>query len=82
MKVIVYSTLDCPWCDKLKEFLKSYKVKFKEFDVADDKEKASEMIEKSGETGVPQTEIIDDNGKSEIVIGFDEQRLRRLLNLK
>lgn len=75
-KVIVYSTSTCPWCDKVKDFLKENRVHFTEFNVGEDREKAKEMIEKSGQMGVP---VIDVEG--EIVIGFDINRLRKLLDL-
>lgn len=76
-KIIVYSTDTCPWCDKVKDFLKQNKVKFEAIDVGKDRAKAKEMIEKSGQMGVP---VIDVDG--EIVVGFDVERLKRLLKLK
>ena len=77
MKIIVYSTSTCPYCDKAKEFLKKNKVKFKDIDVNENKQAAMEMIQKSGQTGVP---VIDVDGV--IVKGFDQDKLKRLLNLK
>lgn len=75
-KVTVYSTATCPWCHKVKEFLKSNKVDFVNKDVGEDKVAAKEMVEKSGQMGVPVT-IVD--GK--IVVGFDEEKLKGLLDL-
>jgi glutaredoxin-like YruB-family protein len=77
MKVTVYSTQECPWCKKTKEFLKANKVKFTNKDVGADQKAAQEMIKKSGQQGVPVTEV----GK-EIVIGFDEDKLKQLLKIK
>jgi glutaredoxin-like YruB-family protein len=77
VKVIVYSTETCPWCAKTKEFLKSHKVKFSNKDVGKDSKAAAEMIKKSGQQGVPVTEI-----DGEIVVGFDEGKLKKLLKLK
>lgn len=74
--VIVYSTTMCPWCHMVKDFLKEHKIKFKDIDVSSDRKAAMEMIEKSGQTGVP---VIDVDGT--IVIGFNEPVLRDLLNL-
>lgn len=74
--VIVYSTTMCPWCHRVKDFLKEHKIKFKDIDVSADRKAAMEMIEKSGQTGVP---VIDVDGT--IVIGFNEPVLRDLLNL-
>ena len=76
MKITVYSTPICPWCDRVKEFLRENDIEFEEVNVAQDQEKAQEMIQKSGQTGVP---VIDIDGQ--IVIGFDEAKLRQLLNL-
>ena len=76
MKVKVYSTPSCFFCKQLKEFLKENKIKFEEVNVQEDQEAAMEMIQKTGQTGVPVTEI---DGK--IIIGFDEEKLREVLKL-
>lgn len=60
----------CPWCVKLKDWLKSKGIKFEEIDVSKDRKAAKEMIEKSGQMGVPQIEI---DGK--IIAGFDKERI-------
>jgi glutaredoxin 3 len=73
-KVKVYSTPTCPWCKKTKEFLKQKKVEFEDINVAENHEAAHEMVEKSGQMGVPVTEI-DGN----IVVGFDKEKLESLL---
>ncbi len=77
VKVIVYSTPACPWCYKVKEFLEEHNIPFIEKDVSADREAAYEMIAKSHQMGVP---VIDVNG--EIVIGFDEIKLRQLLRIE
>jgi len=77
MTVKVYSTQSCPWCKKTKEFLKKKKVKFKEIDVGASQKAAQEMIKKSGQTGVP---VLDING--EIIVGFDEAKIKKALKLK
>lgn len=76
-KVIVYSTKQCPYCHMLMDFLTENKIEFENIDVGEDQEKASEMVEKSGQMGVPVAEI---NG--EIVIGFDKEKTKKLLGLK
>jgi len=76
MGVTVYSTSTCPWCHKVKEFLKENKVKFKDIDVGGDQKKANEMIKKSGQQGVP---VVDANGT--IIVGFDEDKLRKALKI-
>lgn len=77
MKVTVYSTESCPWCHRAKEYLKANKVKFKDVNVGEDEKAAQEMIEKSGQMGVP---VIDVNGT--IIVGFDKERLDEALKLK
>ena len=77
MKITVYSTPGCPWCSKLKEWLKEHKIKFEDIDVSIDLESAREMVEKSGQMGVPVTEI--DN---EIVVGFDINKLKKLFKIE
>ena len=58
-------------------FLKEHKVDFIEIDVSQDKEAAKEMIEKSGQMGVP---VMDIDGQ--IVVGFDKEKLSEILNLE
>jgi len=77
MTVKIYSTPTCPWCHKVKEFLTAHKVDFKDFDVSKDREAAQEMVKFSGQMGVP---VLNING--ELVVGFDEGRIRNLLKLK
>lgn len=75
-KVIVYSTSTCPWCTKVKDYLDSKNVAYEAFDVGKDRDKAMEMVKKSGQQGVP---VIDIDG--EIVVGFDQNNINRLLGL-
>ncbi len=69
-EVIVYSTPVCPWCVKAKEYLESKGVSFTEKDVSTDREAAMEMIQKSGQRGVP---VLDINGR--IIVGFDREAI-------
>lgn len=75
-KVIVYSTKTCPWCKKTKEFLKANKIPFTSKDVGSSSKNAGEMFKKSGQQGVPVTDI---GGK--IIIGFNEGKLKSALGL-
>ncbi len=77
VKVIVYSTQACPFCKKVKGFLKEHKISFTEKDVGADSKAGEEMIKKSGQQGVP---VVDIDGT--IVVGFDEGKLRELLGIK
>lgn len=76
MEVKVYSTAGCAWCKKVKAFLKENDVKYKSIDVGKDEAASKEMTKKSGQIGVPVTEI---DGK--IVIGFDEEKLKKALEI-
>ncbi|PIT93256.1 MAG: NrdH-redoxin [Candidatus Harrisonbacteria bacterium CG10_big_fil_rev_8_21_14_0_10_38_8] len=75
-KIIIYSTPTCHFCHMTKEFFKENNIEFTDYDVSTDIEKSKEMIEKSGQMSVP---VIFIDG--EIVVGFDENKLRSLLNL-
>ena len=77
MKVKVYSTESCPFCVDAKDFLKKNKIKFEDINVNKDRKAAMEMIQKSGQSGVP---VIDVDG--EIIIGFDANKLKKALKLK
>jgi glutaredoxin-like YruB-family protein len=76
-KVKVFSTKFCPPCIVLKQFLNDNKIEFEAFDVSENEEARKEMIEKTGQMGVPVIEI--DN---EIVIGFDKVKISELLGIK
>lgn len=76
-KVTIYSTPTCPYCKMTKEFLTEKGVEFEDIDVSSNQEKAEEMIEKSGQMGVP---VIDIDGK--IIVGFDKKELSGALKLK
>lgn len=75
--VKVYSTPNCPWCAKVKEFLKENNIDFENIDVSEDIESAREMVAKSGQMGVPVIDV-----KDNIIVGFNEPKLRELLSLK
>jgi len=75
-KIRVFSTSACPYCLTLKEFLKEHNVDFEDIDVSKDEKALKEMVEKSGQMGVPVAEI---NGQ--IVVGFDKAKICKLLNL-
>ena len=75
-EVRIYTMPTCPWCKKTKEFFKENRIKYEEINVAGDYESAHEMIEKSGQMGVPVTEIV-----REIIVGYDVKKLKKALKL-
>ncbi len=75
-KVTIYSTPTCHFCNMAKDYFKANNVAYENFDVSVDPEKRREMMEKSGQLGVPVI-AIDDN----IVVGFNRPKLALLLGL-
>ena len=73
-KVVIYTTPTCPWCHRAKDYLSRKGISFTEHNVAEDREAAKEMIDKSKQMGVPVI-IVDD----EVVVGFNQSRLDGLL---
>ena len=76
-RVTVYSTPTCHWCTTLKTYLKKNRIPFRDVDVSRDQNAAEALVQKSGQQGVPQTEI---NGQ--MVVGFDQAKLKRLLEIQ
>ncbi|MFH1704713.1 MAG: glutaredoxin family protein [Patescibacteria group bacterium] len=76
-KVIVYSTPTCGYCKMAKTYFEKNGVEYEEKDVSSDIEARQEMIKKSGQMGVPVILIGD-----EFVIGFNQGRLAKLLDIK
>ena len=74
--VKVYSTPACPYCIKVKQFLKEKDVDFENIDVSTSQEKSQEMVDKSGQMGVPVLAI---NGT--IIVGFDKEKIGNALGL-
>ncbi|MBU0457801.1 MAG: glutaredoxin domain-containing protein [Nanoarchaeota archaeon] len=74
IKVKIYSTKSCPWCQKAKEYFKEKKIKFTDVNVAEDNQARDEMIEKSGQMGVPVIEIGD-----KVIVGFNLEKIEKAL---
>lgn len=74
MSVTIYSTPSCAYCRMAKDYFTQSGVSFTEYNVAADQRKASEMVQKSGQMGVP---VIDINGR--IIIGFNKPEIDRAL---
>lgn len=75
-KVTIYTSPTCHFCHLAKDFLDENKIEYTERDVLTDSTAAPELINKSGQMGVP---VIDIDG--EIVVGFDQAKLSALLNI-
>jgi glutaredoxin-like YruB-family protein len=74
--VKVYSTPVCPWCIRVKQFLKDNNIVFEDYDVSNDRLKADEMVKKSGQMGVPVLDI-----EGEIIVGFDREKIKQSLGV-
>ena len=73
-KITVYSTPTCTYCQLAKQFFTMNDIAYDEIDVSADSDKLQEMVEKSGQMGVP---VIDIGGT--IIVGFDEERIKAAL---
>ena len=72
--IVIYSTTTWPWCNRAKEYLSSKGFAYTDYDVGRDREKAKEMIQKSGQMGVPVIMI-----NEQIIVGFNQARIDELL---
>jgi len=75
--VKIYSTPTCPYCVTLKNFLKDKGVEFEDIDVSQNQKELEEMVQKSGQMGVPVVNIDD-----QIVVGFDRDKICQLLKIE
>lgn len=75
-KVTVYGAPWCPWCMKAKEFLEEKKVEFEWKDVQYD-ENAKELMDKSGQSGIPVI-VIDEK----MIVGFQVEKVKELLGIE
>jgi glutaredoxin 3 len=75
-KVTIYTTPTCHFCHQAKLFFQAHDVAFEEHDVQTDLAARQEMLTKSGQMGVPVIIIGD-----ELIVGFDQPRLRQLLGV-
>lgn len=74
--VTVYSTPTCTWCNTLKTYLRKNRIPFTDVDVSRDPNAAQELVRRTGQQGVPQTDI-----DGEIIVGFDKKRINELLEI-
>ncbi len=74
--VLIYSTPTCHFCHMAKDFFKANNIAFTDYNVASDQEKRKEMLDKSGQMGVPVIQI-----GNELVIGFNKPKIAQLLGL-
>lgn len=75
-KIKIYSTSTCVYCKMAKEFFKENNIEYTDVDVAADLKEREEMVQKSGQMGVP---VIDIDGN--IIVGFDRDKIKELLKI-
>jgi len=75
-QVKVYTTPTCPYCIRAKQYLTDNKIQFESIDVSENQDKAKEMMDKSGQMGVP---VLDIDGK--IIVGFDKEEIQKALGI-
>ncbi|OYD15015.1 NrdH-redoxin [candidate division WOR-3 bacterium JGI_Cruoil_03_44_89] len=76
-KVVIFSTPACPWCGRVKMYLRQRGIRFKDIDVSRDRAAARDMVRRSGQMGVPVLLI-----GSRPIVGFNRPLIDRLLGLK
>ncbi len=79
IRVKLYSTMTCPYCKMEAVWLNQNGIKYDQVHVDLNPKEAEEVVAKTGQMGVPVTEIEYDNGEKEYVIGFDKTRLEEIL---
>ena len=75
--VTIYSTPTCHFCHLAKDFFTAHNVAFTDYNVASDLERRQEMVQKSGQMGVPVINVGE-----ELIVGFDEDRIKELLKIQ
>ena len=76
-KITIYSTPSCHFCHMAKDYFKEKNVEFEDFNVAENLEKRKEMLEKSGQMGVPVIVIGND-----LIVGFNKPKIMQILGIK
>ncbi|ABV33560.1 MULTISPECIES: glutaredoxin family protein [Pseudothermotoga] len=76
-KITVYTAPGCPYCVKVKSYLRELGLKFTEVDVSKSQKDAEKLVRRTGQTGVPVVEI-----GNQLVIGFDRARIDKLLGVR
>ena len=76
-RIIVFSTPSCPWCNKVKRYLKEKGFRYRDIDVSKDEKAARDVVRKTGQMGVP---VILINNRP--IIGFNKAEIDRLLKIR
>ena len=74
-KISIYTTPTCPWCKKAKDYLQGKGVQYTEHNVAEDRDKLDEMVQLTGQRGVPVIIAGD-----QVIVGFNESKINEALS--
>lgn len=80
-KVAIYTTPICTYCQMTKEFFKQNGVEYSEYDVAADVARRQEMVDKTGQMGVPVISVTEEDGEEHLIVGFDKGGLSAALGI-
>ncbi len=72
--ITIYSTPSCHFCHAAKDFFTEKGVAYTDYNVLDNMEKRQEMIDMTGQMGVPVIRIGDD-----VIVGFDQAKIEELI---
>lgn len=75
-QIKIYTTPNCGYCYMAKEYFKKHRLAYEEYDVFRDMARRREMVQSSGQLGVP---VININGQ--VVVGFNRAKINELLNI-
>ncbi|RKY00261.1 MAG: NrdH-redoxin [Spirochaetes bacterium] len=76
-RIIVFSTPSCPWCNRVKRYLKEKGFRYRDIDVSKDEKAARDVVRKTGQMGVP---VILINNRP--IVGFNKAEIDRLLKIR
>lgn len=81
VKIEIYKTPTCPYCSMAEEYFQSINLPYVAYDLTQQPEKAQEMMQKSGQTGVPVI-VLTKDGEEKVVIGFNKPEINSFLGIK
>jgi len=76
-KIVVFSTPQCPWCSKVKSYLRKHGYRFRDVDISRDEKAVQDVIRKTGQTGVPVVLI-----NNRPIVGFNKKEIDRMLGIR
>ncbi len=81
MKIKIYTTTTCPYCKMEKEYLDAKGIEYEDISIDHNEKAAQELMQMEGQAGIPFTVFIKDDGSKETLLGYDRERINRILNI-